>query len=70
MALVSTLRRFRVKLNERTRLPLKMDVDTFLPSPDGGIWLDFEKFYTQIAGGQKPFLKKIFHKCCLTILVI
>nr|WCC58077.1 cytochrome P450 [Pharsalia antennata] len=43
VGLVCILRNFRVKLNNKTILPLKMSVKNLFPSAEGGIWLNLEK---------------------------
>ncbi|KAJ8933324.1 hypothetical protein NQ318_020827 [Aromia moschata] len=43
VGLTSILRKFRVKLNKKTKIPLKMDPSSFIESTEGSIWLDVEK---------------------------
>ncbi|KAJ8933141.1 hypothetical protein NQ318_003169 [Aromia moschata] len=43
VGLTSILRKFRVKVNKKTKVPLKMDPDSFISSTLGSIWLDVEK---------------------------
>lgn len=43
VGLATILRNFRVKLNPRTEVPLKMDPDLFVPCVKNGIWLNLEK---------------------------
>ncbi|KAJ8936056.1 hypothetical protein NQ318_004957 [Aromia moschata] len=42
IGLASILKNFNVKLHEKTNLPLKMDVSSFVPNTDGAIWLSME----------------------------
>lgn len=43
MGLTSVLRKFRVKLNKNTKLPLTMSEKSLIASADGEIWLNLEK---------------------------
>ncbi|KAJ8949547.1 hypothetical protein NQ314_008176 [Rhamnusium bicolor] len=43
IALTSILRKFKVTLNEKTKVPLKLDPKFALISAEGGLWLNFEK---------------------------
>ncbi|KAJ8935460.1 hypothetical protein NQ318_021706 [Aromia moschata] len=43
VGLTSILRRFKVKLNERTELPLKMNINSLVTSTESPIWLDVER---------------------------
>ncbi|KAJ8949549.1 hypothetical protein NQ314_008178 [Rhamnusium bicolor] len=44
VALTSILRKYRVTLNKKTKVPLEMDPKSGLLSTKGGVWLNFEKF--------------------------
>ncbi|KAJ8913632.1 hypothetical protein NQ315_007349 [Exocentrus adspersus] len=43
VGLTTVLRNFRVTLNKKTKYPLKLSTKGFIPSADGGVWLNFEK---------------------------
>lgn len=43
VGLTSLLRKFRVKLDKKTTLPLKMSAKSIVSSAEGGIWLNLEK---------------------------
>ncbi|KAJ8944238.1 hypothetical protein NQ314_009515 [Rhamnusium bicolor] len=43
VGLTCLLRNFRVKLNEKTQIPLKMSTKQFLSAAEGDIWLNIEK---------------------------
>ncbi|CAB3380928.1 Hypothetical predicted protein [Cloeon dipterum] len=43
LALLSFLRRYSVKVNSKTQLPVKLNIKQFLLNAEGGIWLDLEK---------------------------
>nr|QYA71973.1 cytochrome P450 [Anoplophora glabripennis] len=43
VGLTSVLRKFRVKLNKRTKVPLTMSEKSLIASADGEIWLNLEK---------------------------
>ncbi|XP_018576919.1 probable cytochrome P450 6a14 isoform X2 [Anoplophora glabripennis] len=43
VGLTCLLRKFRVKLDKKTKLPLKMSSRTLVNSAEGGIWLNLEK---------------------------
>ncbi|KAJ8932740.1 hypothetical protein NQ314_014437 [Rhamnusium bicolor] len=43
IGLTCILRKFTVKLNERTKVPLKMSRNTFITTAEGGIWLDIKE---------------------------
>lgn len=43
VGILSVLKNFKISINEKTKLPLKLDVNNFMPQVVGGIWLDMEK---------------------------
>nr|WCC58070.1 cytochrome P450 [Pharsalia antennata] len=43
VGLTSILRKFKVTLNEKTEVPLKMNPRAFVTTSEGGIWLNLEK---------------------------
>ncbi|XP_074041128.1 probable cytochrome P450 6a13 [Leptinotarsa decemlineata] len=43
VGLVSILKNFRVKLSSKTKLPLKIAVNSFIPTTEGGMWLNLER---------------------------
>ncbi|KAJ8913630.1 hypothetical protein NQ315_007347 [Exocentrus adspersus] len=43
VGLTCLLRKFKVNLSEKTKLPLKMSASSVVASAEGGIWLNFEK---------------------------
>lgn len=43
VGLTSVLRNYRVTLNNKTRVPVKLKKNEIFPYVDGGIWLNFEK---------------------------
>lgn len=43
VGLTSILRKFKVTLNKRTELPLKLSKKTFFPTPEDGVWINLEK---------------------------
>ncbi|KAJ8940735.1 hypothetical protein NQ318_005486 [Aromia moschata] len=61
------LRNFKVTLNKKTQLPLKMDPTKILPVAKGGVWLNLEKLQQ---GGGRIFIeiKKSFDDIIVNIL--
>ncbi|KAJ8913636.1 hypothetical protein NQ315_007353 [Exocentrus adspersus] len=43
VGLICLLRKFKMKLNKRTKLPLKMTASSIVGCAEGGIWLNLEK---------------------------
>ncbi|XP_018577090.1 probable cytochrome P450 6a14 isoform X2 [Anoplophora glabripennis] len=43
VGLTSILRKFRVTLNKKTRVPIKLSTKSFIPTAEDGIWINFEK---------------------------
>ncbi|EFA02816.1 cytochrome P450 6A1 [Tribolium castaneum] len=43
VALTTFIRNYRVKLNEKTKIPLKIDKGSFTTRAEGGVWLNLEK---------------------------
>ncbi|KAG8247674.1 hypothetical protein J6590_055619 [Homalodisca vitripennis] len=43
VCLAKILSRFSLAVNKKTKEPLTFDEVSFIPSPDGGVWLDFKK---------------------------
>nr|XP_023029787.1 probable cytochrome P450 6a23 [Leptinotarsa decemlineata] len=43
VGLVSILKNFRVTLSSKTKLPLKIDVNSVIPTTEGGMWLNLER---------------------------
>lgn len=43
VGLVSLLKNHKVTLNEKTKVPLKLAVNSFVPTTEGGIWLNAQK---------------------------
>ncbi|CAG9819628.1 unnamed protein product [Phaedon cochleariae] len=43
VGLLSVLKNFRVSLNKKTSNPLKLSPTSFIPTTEGGIWLDLNK---------------------------
>ncbi|KAJ8913633.1 hypothetical protein NQ315_007350 [Exocentrus adspersus] len=43
VGLTTILRNFRVTLNKKMKLPLKLSTKGFFPSAEGGVWLNLEK---------------------------
>lgn len=42
IALILLLRDFNISINQRTKLPLKMETKGIILSPIGGLWFNFE----------------------------
>lgn len=43
VGLTSVLRNYRITLNKKTQLPIKLDKNSIIPTAKGGIWLNLEK---------------------------
>ncbi|CAH1994035.1 unnamed protein product [Acanthoscelides obtectus] len=43
VGLASILKNYKVRLNEKTKTPLKISIRSFIPTTDGGMWLTIEK---------------------------
>ncbi|KAJ8913635.1 hypothetical protein NQ315_007352 [Exocentrus adspersus] len=43
VGLTTILRKFRVTLHKKTKHPLKLSTNGFIPAADGGVWLNLEK---------------------------
>lgn len=43
VGLASILRNHKVSLNKKTRVPLKMSPNSFIPTAEGGVWLNLTK---------------------------
>lgn len=43
VGLTTILRKYKVSLNEKTKVPIKLAADSFSPKVDGGLWMDFEQ---------------------------
>jgi len=43
VGLVSLLSKYQFSVSKKTTVPLVLDTKTFVPTPDGGMWLQIKK---------------------------
>jgi cytochrome P450 family 6 len=43
VGLTTLLKNYKIKLSNRTKLPLTLETNSFITTAEGGIWLDVEK---------------------------
>jgi hypothetical protein len=43
VGLTTLLKNFKIKVSNRTKVPLTMEKNSFITTAEGGIWLDVEK---------------------------
>ncbi|KAJ8940736.1 hypothetical protein NQ318_005487 [Aromia moschata] len=48
VGLTCILRNFKVSLNEKTKLPMKLDPRNLIPAVEGGVWLNLHKLESKI----------------------
>jgi cytochrome P450 family 6 len=43
VGLTTLLKNYKIKVSNRTKVPLTMEKNSFITTAEGGIWLDVEK---------------------------